>query len=121
MAETRGVSSDLSSALAGTLPLSTELYVTALADHETALAASLDKDADDALLCMLAAEDQVAMMVIDWDGSVYRNERALDKLRAMWPISLDANAKVLVPVFYEHISQKNLGVAGIKWTVQQAG
>lgn len=121
MAETRNVSSDLSSALAGTLPLSTDLYVNALADHEPALAASLDKDADDALLCMLADEGQVAMLVIDWDGTVYRNEGALEKLRAMWPTSLYANAKVLVPIFCEHISQKNLGVAGIKWTVQQAG
>jgi hypothetical protein len=24
------------------------------------------------------------MMVIDWDGSIYRNENALKKLQAMW-------------------------------------
>jgi hypothetical protein len=43
--------------------------------------ASLDKDADDALLCMLADDGDVAMMVIDWDGSIYRNENALKKRR----------------------------------------
>lgn len=60
-----------------------DLYVDALADHKTALAASLDKDADDALLCWLADEGQVAMMVTGWDGTVYRNEGALEKLLAM--------------------------------------
>ena len=54
-----------------------------LADYEGELKASLDKDADDALLCMLADDGDVAMMVIDWDGSIYRNENALKKLRAM--------------------------------------
>lgn len=30
----------------------------------------LDKDTDDALLCMLADGGDVAMMVIAWDGSI---------------------------------------------------
>ena len=119
MPNQQSISADLLSALVGTKPLSTELYADALADHEANLAVSLDRDADDALLCMLADKGQVAMMLIDWDGTVYRNEAALQKLRAMWPHTLEANAKVLVPVFCEHISQRNLGVAGIKWTVQK--
>jgi len=37
--------------------------VEVLADFEDELKASLDKDADDALLCMLADDGDVAMMV----------------------------------------------------------
>ena len=86
-----------------------------LAGFEDELKASMDKDADDALLCILADEGNVAMMVIDWDGSIYRNENALKRLQAIWRHSFDANMQTLVPIFTTHISQKNLGVAGIKW------
>jgi hypothetical protein len=55
------------------------------------------------------------MMVIEWDGSTCRNENALKRLQSMWRESFDANVKILIPIFCNHISQKNLGVAGIKW------
>jgi hypothetical protein len=32
----------------------------------------------------------------------------------MWGISFDQNVKVMALIFGEHISQRNLGVAGIK-------
>jgi hypothetical protein len=66
--------------------------VEVLADYEDELKASLDNDADDALLCMLADEGDVALMVIEWDGSIYRNENALKKLQAMWRHGFDTNA-----------------------------
>lgn len=109
------ISAHLLSALAGTKAQSQDLYADVLADFESELKASLDNDADDALLCMLADEGDVAMMLIDWDGHVHRNDDALLKLHAMWPRSFDVNAKILVPVLSEQISQNNLGVAGIKW------
>jgi hypothetical protein len=64
---------------------------------------------------MLADEGDVAMMVIDWDGSIYRNENALQKLQVMWRHSFETNVQILVPILSDHISKKNLGVAGIKW------
>jgi hypothetical protein len=33
----------------------------------------------------------------------------------MWRHSFDTNVQTLVPILSDHISQKNLGVAGIKW------
>ena len=115
MTSKKKIAADLQSALSGQSPLSIDLYVEVLADYEDELKASLDKDADDALLCMLADDGDVAMMVIDWDGSIYRNENALKKLQAMWRHSFDTNVQTLVPIFSTHISQKNLAVAGIKW------
>ena len=118
MASKKKIVADLQAALSGEKPLSIDLYVEVLADYESELQASLDKDADDALLCVLADDGDVAMMVIDWDGSIYRNENALRKLQAMWKHSFDVNVKTLLPHFGEHISQNNLGVAGIKWLPQ---
>ena len=115
MTSKKKIAADLQSALSGQSPLSIDLYVEVLADYEDELKASLDKDADDALLCMLADDGDVAMMVIDWDGSIYRNENALKKLQAMWRQSFDTNVQTLMPILSDHISQKNLGVAGIKW------
>ena len=119
MASKKKIVADLQAALSGEKPLSIDLYVEVLADYESELQASLDKDADDALLCVLADDGDVAMMVIDWDGSIYRNENALRKLQAMWKHSFDVNIKTLLPYFAEHISQNNLGVAGIKWLPPQ--
>ena len=115
MTSKKKIAIDLQAALSGQSPLSIDLYVEVLADYEDELKASLDKDADDALLCMLADDGDVAMMLIDWDGSIYRNENALKNLQAMWRHSFEINAQTLVPVLSDHISQKNLGVAGIKW------
>ncbi len=115
MTDQKKIAADLQSALYGKTPLSIDLYVEVLAGYEDELKASLDRDADDALLCVLADDGDVAMMVIDWEGSIYRNENALKKLQAMWRNSFDANVQTLVPIFTTHISQKNLGVAGIKW------
>jgi hypothetical protein len=120
MASKKKIASDLHSALTGQKLLSIDLYVEALADHEQELKDSLNKDADDALLCVLADDGDVAMMVIDWDGSIYRNENALKKLHAMWRSSFDGNVRNLVPLFSDHIHQNNLGVAGIKWLPKAA-
>lgn len=116
MVSSKKIVTQLEDALHGRKPLSLDLYVEVLASHETKLKESLDNDADDALLCMIADGGAVAMLVIDWDGSICRNDEALAKLREMWGISFDQNAKVMAPIFADHISQRNLGVAGIKWT-----
>lgn len=115
MTHKKKIATDLLSALSGQSPLSIDLYVEVLADYEEELKASLDKDADDALLCMLADDSNVAMMVIDWDGSIFRNENALKKLHSMWRHSFETNIQIIVPILSGHISQKNLGVSGIKW------
>ena len=114
MTSKKKIAADLLAALSGCKPLSIDLYVEALAVYEAELKASLNQDADDALLCMLADGGDVAMMLIDWDGCIYRNDSALHKLQVMWRHSFDANVQTLLPLFSTHISEKNLGVAGIK-------
>ena len=115
MASKKKILDELRLALAGQKQLSIDLYVEALAAFEEDLKDSLNRDADDALLCVLADRGDVAMIVIDWDGSIYRNENALMKLHAMWRDSFDTNVEHLLPIFSDHIHRKNLGVVGIKW------
>ena len=50
MTNRKKITDDLQSALSGQSPLSIDLYVELLADHEDELKTSLDKGADDALL-----------------------------------------------------------------------
>lgn len=119
MTSKRDLAADLRGALTGSLPFSENLYRAVLAEHEDVLKASLDRDADDALLCMLADEGEVAMLVIEWDGSILRNDDALKRLREMWHRSFETNIESLLPTFAEHISRRNFGVAGLKWMPQE--
>ncbi|TDS69603.1 hypothetical protein EDF71_1335 [Comamonas sp. JUb58] len=115
MTAKKKIAAALNQALAEKMAMSDSLYAEELADFEAGLKASLDKDADDALLCMLADQGDVAMMLIDGDGKIYQNEAALAKLKRMWAAAFDANMQLLVPLLSDHISDGDLGVAGIKW------
>jgi hypothetical protein len=59
------------------------------------------------------------MLLIAWDGTLYRNEKGLQHLRAMWKDRFQAHLDALIPVFADHICQQNLGVAGIRWTATE--
>ena len=109
------IAAQLRAALIDGKPFSMDLYVEVMAEHEPDLQASLDQDADDALLCVLADDGDVAMLVIDWEGRIFRNSDALQKLQSMWRHSFEANIHTLLPILSGHICQRNLGVAGIKW------
>lgn len=115
MTSKKKIAADLAAALNGSRSMSQSLYAEVLADYENELKASLNNDADDALLCMLAEDGEVAMMVINWDGTIYRNEAALAQMQGMWKHKFDTNVQTLLPIFSDHISKNNLGVAGIKW------
>ena len=118
MVTRKKIAAQLEDAMHGRMPLSLDAYVEIVASHETRLKDSLNDDSDDALLCMVADEGDVALLVVDWDGSTYRNEDGLRKIKQMWGFSFDQNVKLLAPILAEHISQNNLGVAGLKWVEQ---
>jgi hypothetical protein len=62
MTNKKKIAADLQSALFGQSPLSIDLYVEVLADYEDELKASLDKDADDALLCVGECQDSCRLI-----------------------------------------------------------
>ena len=120
MTSKKKIANALIQVLTQEIAMSNNLYAEELADFEAELKASLDKDADDALLCMLADQGDVAMMLIDGDGKIYQNEAALAKLKRMWAAAFDANTQILVPLLSDHINDGDLGVAGIKWVKSEA-
>jgi hypothetical protein len=75
---------------------------------------SLHEDADDALICVVEDSHDVAMLLIEWDGTVLHNEAAFKRLRQMWKHNFTSNIQKLIPVFVDHIRQGMLGVAGVK-------
>lgn len=96
-------------------PFSGALYENVVAKFVDRLKQSLHDDADDALLCVVEDDGEVAMLLLEWDGTALRNENALDRLRKMWQGNYWTNTEKIIPEFVEHLSQGMLGVAGIKW------
>jgi hypothetical protein len=96
-------------------PFSADLLNSVLMNFIDELEESLHNDADDALICVVEDDHDVAMLLIEWDGAVLQNEKACERLKQMWKHNYVANTQKLIPVFVDHIRQDMLGVAGVKW------
>jgi len=96
-------------------PFSENLFESVLTNFIDELEESLHDDADDALICVVEDANDVAMLLIEWDGSVLQNETALERLQQMWKHNYTANMQKLIPVFLVHLKQGMLAVAGVKW------
>ncbi len=96
-------------------PFSVDLLNNVLMNFIGELKESLHNDADDALICVVEDDHDVAMVLIEWDGAVRQNEKALVRLQQMWKHNCTANTQKLIPVFVDHLKQSMLGVAGVKW------
>lgn len=96
-------------------PLSANLLNNVLMNFIDELEESLHNDADDALICVVEDNRDAAVLLIEWDGEVRQNEKALERLQHMWKHNYTANMQKLIPVFADHLQQSMLGVAGVKW------
>jgi hypothetical protein len=96
-------------------PFSQHLLDSVLLNFVDELEESLHEDADDALICVVVDGHEVAMLLIERDGTVLTNEKALQQIQKMWKLNFETNAHKLIPVFVDHLRQNNLGVAGVKW------
>jgi hypothetical protein len=94
---------------------SADLLNTVLMNFIDELEESLHDDADDALICVMEDDHDVAMVLIEWDGAVLQNEKAFERPKQMWKHDFTANVQKLIPVFVDHIRPGMLGVAGVKW------
>lgn len=104
----------LENALLHNVMWSDELYNEVLTDFFEQIKESLHGDADDAIICLVAEEAQAAMMLVEVDNNVLRNEAARHRLKQLWKQSYEINITKVIPIFVEHLSQGMLGVAGIK-------
>ncbi len=72
-------------------PLNVDLLNNVLMNFIDELEESLHNDAEDALICVVEADANVAMLLIEWDGTVMQNEMALERLQQMWKDNYTAN------------------------------
>lgn len=94
--------------------LSDEMYDEVLADFVELMKESLRQDADDALICVVAETDEAAMLLVEANNEVLRNDAARHRLKQIWKENYKANVLKVIPLFVDHLSQGMLGVAGIK-------
>lgn len=94
---------------------SADLLNTVLMNFIDELEESLHDDADDALICVLEDDHDVAMVLIEWNGAVLQNEQAFERLKQMWKHNFPTNIQTLIPLLVGHIRHGMLGVAGVKW------
>jgi hypothetical protein len=97
---------------------SDKLFQDVLIGFRDSLHDSLHSDADDALICVVADGNEVALMLIEWDGVELQNAAALVRIREMWKGNYVLNMDKLIPVFVDHLGQGNLGVVGVKWIAE---
>jgi len=79
------------------------------------LEASLRDDGDDALIAFVAEDGEMAMLLIDKSGTLYRNEAARAQLKQMWRTHYADNLNTLLPIFVQDLAQDLLAVAGVQW------
>lgn len=99
-------------------PMSAELCKEILLDQLDAFEASLRKDGDDALIAFVAEDGEMAMLLLDKSGALYRNEAAREQLKLMWRSYYAANLDMLLPIFVDDLSQGLLGVGGVQWVAE---
>lgn len=95
--------------------MSAELCKDVLLDALDELEASLREDGDDALIAFVAEDHEMAMLLLDKSGALYRNEAACEQLKLMWRTYYAANLERLLPIFVDDLSQGMLAVGGVQW------
>lgn len=111
----KSIQADLENSLLGSTPFSATLYKHILLDFDDDMTASLQADSDDALICLVAENNEVAMMLVERNGSILQNEAARDRLQQMWKHNYTPNVRKFLPIFVENLRQGMLAVTGIKW------
>jgi hypothetical protein len=104
----------LKNALLHNTALSDEIYDEILADFVDQMKESLRQDADDALTCVVAETDEAAMLLVEANNKVLRNDAARRRLKQIWKENYEINVLKVIPLFVDHLSRGMLGVAGIK-------
>ena len=95
--------------------MSAALCEDVLIDALEELEASLREEGDDALIALVAEGGEMALLLLDKDGTVYRNEAACKQLQKMWRQFYATNVQTLLPIFVDDLSQGLLAVAGAQW------
>jgi hypothetical protein len=91
-----------------------ELYEHELEEMLDELKSSMAQDKDEYIFAVTENRGDVAMVLIEKSGQVHINERAREKLKALWPAAYEINMKKLIPAFAEMLGEGEIPVNGVK-------
>ena len=91
-----------------------ELYEYELEEMLDELKSSMAQDKDDYIFAVTENGGDVAMVLIEKSGRVHINERARERLKALWPAAYESNMKMLIPVFAAQLRGGEIPVQGVK-------
>jgi hypothetical protein len=54
------------------------------------------------------------MVLIEKSGQIHINERAREKLKALWPAAYESNMEKLIPAFAKQLNKGEIPINGVK-------
>jgi hypothetical protein len=119
MTSKKSIQAALESTLLHGGDFSADLLNSVLLNFVDKLKKSLHDDADDALICVVEDDGDVAMLLIDWDGTVLQNAQAFDRMKQMWRENFAANTRKLIRQAVDGYSTRDKETAALQRLVQQ--
>jgi exoribonuclease II len=90
------------------------LYEYDMEEHIDYWYAGLQQDQDEFVFAVNENTGHVAMVLITPDKTVYINEEACAKLKAIWSQAYQPNMKRLIPMMAEELAHDIMSVTGVK-------
>ena len=97
-----------------------ELYEYELEEHVNYWKASMRRDRDDFLFVVdvrmndVTRQPNAALLLLEPSGAISINERARDRLEALWGEAYGPNMQTLIPSFAEQLNEGVLPVHGVQ-------
>jgi len=97
-----------------------ELYEYELEEHVDYWKASMRRDRDDFLFVVdvrmndVTRQPNAALLLLEPSGAISINERARDRLEALWGEAYGPNMQTLIPSFAEQLNEGVLPVHGVQ-------
>jgi len=91
-----------------------ELYEYELEEMLDELKSSMAQDKDDYIFAVTENHGDVAMVLIEKSGHVHIDERARERLKALWPAAYERNMRTLIPAFAAQLSGGEIPINGVK-------
>lgn len=76
--------------------LSDEIYDDVVRNFIDQIKESLLRDADDALICVVAEKDKAAMLLVEVNNKVLRKDAARHRLKQIWKVNYEINALKII-------------------------
>lgn len=95
-------------------PMEQELYEYDLEETLDFMRGSMAEDDDDFIFSITEANGDVAMVLIERNGDLHINEKARERLKALWPVAYQSNIEMFIPSFADQLEEGEMPLNGVK-------